>query len=164
MVAAVAGFAGYHFNPLKPATSAIDLAARNLMLASFDDLSGKKQTLSSSLGKVLVVNFWATWCLPCREEIPELKKIQRKYAPKGVEVTGIAFDSAVKVQDYAKEMNIDYSLLIANAETMAISQNLGNRAGVLPFTVVLDRAGRVAYTHAGALTEAVLDAVLGPLL
>ena len=79
-------------------------------------------------------------------------------------LVGIAVDNTVKVREYAAEMNIDYTLLIATAETLAISKDLGNQLGVLPFTVVMDPAGKVAFTHAGALTEASLGAVLAPLL
>ncbi len=164
VVAAVAGFAGHYFSRASLSSPATEAAAQKLMLASFMDLNGKAQTLSRWRGKVLVVNFWATWCPPCREEIPALKKIQRKHVHNGVEIVGIAMDNVAKVRDYAVEMSIDYSLLISGVETLATSRDLGNRAGVLPFTVVLDRAGKVAYTHAGALTEASLDAVLIPLL
>jgi thiol-disulfide isomerase/thioredoxin len=164
VVAAVAGIAGNYFNSASTSLPAVDLAARKLLLASFTDLDGKVRTLSPTRGKVLIVNFWATWCLPCREEIPELKKVHKKYSINGIEVTGIALDNVSKVRDFAADMSIDYGLLIANAEALVIGKDLGNQAGVLPFTVVLDRAGRVAYTHAGALTEATLDAVLAPLL
>jgi thiol-disulfide isomerase/thioredoxin len=141
-----------------------DGAAERLMLASFSDLAGKPQTLSPWRGKVLVVNFWATWCAPCREEIPELMKVKYKYASNGVQFVGIALDNVAKVRDYAKKMHIDYALLIGGIETLGLSRDLGNGAGVLPFTVVLDRAGKVAYVHAGALTEASLTAKLTPLL
>jgi len=164
MVAAVAGFAGYYLNRAKPSAPQIEVAVHKLMQASYADLTGKLHSLSTSPGKVRIVNFWATWCAPCLEEIPELNKIHGKYVSKGVELTGIAFDNAPKVKDYAARTSIDYSLLIGTAETLAISKNLGNQAGVLPFTLVLDRTGAVAYTHAGALTAAILEAVLVPLL
>jgi thiol-disulfide isomerase/thioredoxin len=164
VVAAAAGIAGYYFNSASPSRPAVDPAAQKLLIASFTDLDGKLRTLSPLRGKVLIVNFWATWCLPCREEIPELKKVGRKYGDNGVEITGIALDNASKVRDYAAELSIDYGLLIGNADTLALGKDLGNHAGVLPFTVILDRAGRVAYTHAGALTAATLDTVLAPLL
>ena len=133
------------------------------MVASLTDLNGRTQALSQWHGKTLVVNYWATWCSPCREEVPALKRIHRKYVNNGVEVVGIALDNVAKVTEFAAEMGIDYSLMIGGIETLTASKELGNRAGVLPFTVVLDRTGKVAYTHAGALTEAVLDAVLMPL-
>ncbi|MBE0623639.1 MAG: TlpA family protein disulfide reductase [Burkholderiales bacterium] len=164
MVAAVAGFAGYHFSRARSSPPQIEVAAQKLMRASYADLNGRYRNLSPSPGKVLVVNFWATWCTPCREEIPELSKIHKRYASKGVEVTGIAFDNTSKVLDYAAKMNMDYSLLIGTVETLAISKDLGNPAGVLPFTVVLDRTGTVTYTHVGALTAAILEAVLLPIL
>jgi len=164
MVAAVAGLAGYYFNRARLSSPATEAAAAKLMQASLTDLSGKRQTLSQRRGKILVVNFWATWCLPCREEIPALKKIQTKHAANGVEVVGIAIDNVAKVLDYAAEMSINYGLLIGGAEILATSGELGNLAEVLPFTVILDRAGKVAYTHVGVLTEGALDSVLLPLL
>ena len=164
VVAAVAAIAGYYFNQASLSSQATVAAAQKLMLAPLSDLNGRGQMLSQWRGKVLVVNFWATWCAPCREEIPALKKIHKSYAANGLVIVGIAVDNVVKVREYAAEMNIDYTLLIATAETLAISKDLGNQAGVLPFTVVVDRAGEIAFTHAGALTEASLGAVLVPLL
>lgn len=164
LVAAVAGFAGYYFKHASLSSPASEAAAQKLMLASLTDLNGKVQALSQWQGKILVVNYWATWCPPCREEVPALKKIQEKYSSNGVEVVGIALDNVFKVREYAAELNISYPLLIAGVETLTLSKELGNRAGVLPYTVVLDRSGKVAYTHAGAMTEAALAAVLVPLL
>jgi len=164
LVAALAGIAGFFFNQGALISPVADGAAQRLMLASFSDLGGKPQSLSQWRGKVLVVNFWATWCTPCREEVPALINVRRKYAPNGVEIVGIAIDNVSKVREYAEEMHIDYILLIAGMESLNISKDLGNKAGVLPFTVVLDRDGKVAYTHAGALTEASLGQILTPLL
>jgi len=91
-------------------------------------------------------------------------KVNHKYAPNGVQFVGIALDSVSKVRDYVEEVGIDYDILIGGMETLGITKELGNHAQVLPFTVVLDRSGKAAYTHAGALTEASLGAVLAPLL
>jgi thiol-disulfide isomerase/thioredoxin len=163
-LAVLAGATGFYLSRGGLGFKVADGAAERLMLASFSDPAGKPQTLSPWRGKVLVVNFWATWCKPCRKEIPELIKIQHKYASNGVQFVGIALDDVAKVRDYAKEMHIDYVLLIGGIETLGMSRDLGNGAEVLPFTVVLDRAGKVAYAHAGALTEASLTAKLIPLL
>ena len=163
-VAVLAGAAGFYFSRGGLTSPVADGAAQSLMLVSLSDPSGKSQTMSQWRGKVLVVNFWATWCAPCREEIPALMRVQHKYASNGVQFVGIAIDNVSKVRDYAEEMRIDYVLLIGGMETLGITEGLGNRAGVLPFTVVLDRAGKVVYAHAGALTEALLGAVLTPLL
>jgi thiol-disulfide isomerase/thioredoxin len=133
------------------------------MSASFSDLGGKPQTLTQWRGEVLVVNFWATWCAPCREEIPALMKVQRQYASKSVKIVGIAIDNVDKVREYAEQMHIDYSLLIGGMETLNLAKDLGNRAGVLPFSVVLDRTGNVVHAHAGKMTEASLGAILDSL-
>jgi thiol-disulfide isomerase/thioredoxin len=163
-VALIAGAAGFYLSRGSPSSPVVSGAAENLMLAAFPDPSGKSQEMSQWRGKVLVVNFWATWCAPYREEIPALMKIQKKYAANGVQIAGIAVDNVSKVRKYAEEIRIDYVLLIGGSESLGMSQNLGNRVGVLPYTVVLDRAGKVVYTHAGALTQAQLDTVLTPLL
>jgi thiol-disulfide isomerase/thioredoxin len=163
-VALVAGSAGYYFNRLDSSSKLAATAANSLVRAPLYSLDGKPQTLLQYQGNVLVINFWATWCAPCREEIPALKKIQSKHAANGVKIVGIALDNASKVKEYAQEMNIGYALLIGGAETLSIGKDLGNQAGVLPFTLVLDRTGTVAFTHTGALTESALGAVLRPLL
>jgi len=134
------------------------------MLASLPDPDGKPHAMAQWRGKVLVINFWATWCAPCREEIPALMNVQHKLASKGVQFVGIAVDNAAKVREYADELRIDYALLIGSVETLSWSRDLGNRAGVLPFTLVLDRSGKLAYAHAGAVTEDLLGKVLTPLL
>ena len=163
-MAGVAGAAGFYLSRESPTSLAADGAARRLMLISLADTRGKSQPMSQWRGKVLVVNFWATWCAPCREEIPALMRVQHKYASNSVQFVGIALDNVSKVRDYAEEMGIDYILLIGGMETLDVTRDLGNRAEVLPFTVVLDRAGKVVYAHAGALTEALLGAVLSALL
>ena len=164
LVAVIAGAAGFYLSRGNLISPAADGAAQRLMSVSLFDTGGRSQTMSQWRGMVLVVNFWATWCAPCREEIPALMRLKRKYASNGVQFVGIALDDVSKVRDYAEEMHIDYAVLIGGMETLGVTKDLGNRARVLPFTVVLDRAGRVAYTHAGALSEALLGAVLTPLL
>lgn len=164
LVAALAGVAGFHFNKTSLISPVADGANGELLSQSLPDLSGKVQRLSQWGGNVLVVNFWASWCAPCREEIPALMKVQRQHASNGVQTVGIAIDNATNVHNYAVEMHIDYVLLIGGAEIMKLTQDLGNRKGVLPFTVVLDRSGKVVYAHAGPLTETLLRPILAPLI
>lgn len=163
-VAVVAGATGIYFSRGNPSANADGIAAQSLMSTALSDLSGKHQPMSQWRGKVLVVNYWATWCVPCREEIPALMKVAHRYSANGVKLVGIAIDNAAKVQDYAKEMQIDYTLLIGGIDTLSAVKDLGNHAGVLPFTLVLDRSGKLAYAHAGAVTEDGLGKVLGPLI
>jgi thiol-disulfide isomerase/thioredoxin len=135
-----------------------------LTRAEFQDLQGRRTTIGQWRGKVVVVNFWATWCPPCRQEIPGLIQIDRKFAANGVQVVGIAVDQAEKASTYATEIGVSYPVLVAGIEVMDIARQLGNKAGVLPFTVVLDRRGNLVKAHLGILTEADLAAILGPLL
>lgn len=164
MVAILAGAAGLYLSRANLVSPAAEGAAQRLMRTTLSDPAGSLQPFAQWGGKVLVVNFWATWCAPCRQEIPALVQIQHKHAENGVQMVGIALDNAAKVQEFAKEMRVDYPLLIGDAATMALSKELGNRAEVLPFTVVLDRAAKVTYSHVGALTEAELSEVLRPLV
>jgi thiol-disulfide isomerase/thioredoxin len=161
--AGLAGVAGFYFSR-ESAKAPETESVRMLMLSTLSDPGGKQQAMSQWRGKVLVINFWATWCAPCREEIPALMRIHRKFASNSVQLVGIAIDNVTKVRSYAEEMRIDYDLLIGDMNSLTLSRDLGNRAGVLPFTVVLDRGGKVAYAHAGALTEATLEAILTPLI
>jgi thiol-disulfide isomerase/thioredoxin len=115
-------------------------------------------------GSPLVVNFWATWCQPCREEIPALMRVQRKYQANDVQVVGIAIDQADKVKAYAVEMGIGYPLLIGELEALDLTRHAGNQVGGLPYTVVFDRAGQIHATQLGGITEEKLDGLLKPLL
>lgn len=163
-MAVLAGASGIYLGRGSLTSPLAGSATQRLMLASLSDPNGKSQMMSQWRGNVLVVNFWATWCAPCREEIPALIKVKHKYASNGVQFIGIAIDDVSKVREYAEEMQIDYVMLIGGKETLDVTKDLGNRGGVLPFTLVLDRAGKVVFVHTGALTDALLGDVLTPLL
>jgi thiol-disulfide isomerase/thioredoxin len=123
--------------------------ATALLALSLPDSAGQPQPLAQWQGKVLVVNFWATWCAPCREEMPDLVRAQDEYGAKGVQIVGIAVDNADKVQQFAKEIKLNYPVLIGGYAAMDLSKDLGNSLVALPFTLILDRRGKVAYTHLG---------------
>jgi len=163
-VAAVALATGVYF-ALERRTVAVDsLAMSALTRTAFPDLAGEQVSLERWRGKVIVVNFWASWCPPCRDEIPGLVRTQRKFAANGVQIVGIAFDSAAKSRQAATELGINYPVLIAGLETIDLTRKLGNRAGGLPYTLVLDRQGVPVTTHLGILSEADLERILAPLL
>jgi thiol-disulfide isomerase/thioredoxin len=139
-------------------------AAAALRELSLADLQGRQQALAQWRGKVLVVNFWATWCQPCREEIPGLLRIEREQAGKNLQMVGIAVDNADNVKQFAQQFKIDYPLLVGGLDVLEISRRLGNRAGGLPFTVVMDSGGNLVKTHLGQISEKDLGQVLAPLL
>jgi len=163
-VAAAAVAVGLYFSLQRQAESVDPGALSALTLAEFPTLAGERTTLSTWRGKVLVVNFWASWCPPCREEIPGLVRAQAKHAANGVQIVGIAIDSAAKARESATELKVDYPVLVAGFETVDLMRRLGNRAGGLPYTVILNRDGGFVERHLGVLTEAQLDRLLAPLL
>jgi thiol-disulfide isomerase/thioredoxin len=128
------------------------------------DAQGHEQALAQWRGKVLVVNFWATWCVPCREEMPQFVAVQKRDGPKGVQFVGIAVDQVDKVQQFAKEIGLNYPALIGGYGAIELSKTLGNDLSALPFTIVLDRRGNIAHTQLGPLKGPDLDRLLGALL
>lgn len=139
-------------------------AAPQLLALSLADLDNKPRSLAEWRGKVMVVNFWATWCPPCREEIPGFTRLNKKYAEKGVQFVGISIDSAAKVKEFAEENHIDYALLIGDSSAMNLAPSFGNRSMGLPFTVILDRSGATHQVRIGRLDEPDLDAILSKLI
>lgn len=136
-------------------------AVLNLVLP---DAQGHEQALAQWRGKVLVVNFWATWCAPCREEMPQFVATQARDGAKGLQFVGIAVDDPAKVQAFAHELKLNYPALIGGYGAIELSKTLGNDLAALPFTVVVDRGGRVVETQLGPFKQARLDAVLARLL
>jgi len=128
-----------------------------------NDLEGKPVSLAEAKGKVVLLNFWATWCGPCLEEIPLLMTLRRAQAARGIEIVGIAVDQAAKVGEFAAKLKIDYPILLADTGGLDLIRTLGNKSAGLPFTVFLDRAGSVARTKLGMLRQPELDSVLAAL-
>ena len=135
-----------------------------VLAATLMGLDDKPQPLAQWGGKVLVVNFWATWCTPCREEIPGFITFQDQYRSRGVQFVGIAIDEKERVGPYARDIGINYPVLVGGLETMEFARQVGNRRGVLPFTLVIDRAGKVITTEIGILRPDKLENLLKPLL
>ncbi len=162
---AVAALAAGLYYALERRAGAIDTAAVSaLTRTAFPDLAGEQLTLERWQGKILVVNLWASWCPPCREEIPGLVRAQQKFAANGVQIVGIAFDSAAKSRQAAAELGINYPVLVAGMEAIDLVRKVGNRQGGLPYTLVLDRRGAPVAAHLGILSEADLERILKPLL
>lgn len=139
-------------------------SAEAILAASLPDLQGKNQSISQWRGKVLVVNFWATWCEPCRNEIPEFIKTQNRYRKQGLLFVGIAVDQKENVAAYTKEIGINYPVLVGDFDAIELSRQAGNSYSGLPFTAIIDRDGKIASAQLGGLTEAKLETIVKPLL
>lgn len=162
--AAAAGYFAHLWRIDATGTAAGDDVAAAILGSTLQSLDGAPQTLAGLRGKILVINYWATWCAPCREEIPLFVRLQREYAAKNVQFVGIAIDQVDKVRTFAREFNVDYPLLIAGIDAVELSRKAGNKAGVLPYTLVLDRSGKIAASLVGSISEARMRAQLAPLL
>jgi thiol-disulfide isomerase/thioredoxin len=138
--------------------------ATALLALSLPDAAGKEQSIGQWRGKVVVVNFWATWCAPCREEMPEFMRAQTELGARGLQFVGIAVDQADKVDQFAKELGLNYPTLIGGYGAVELSKTLGNSLAALPFTIIVDRQGRVAHTQLGLLKPDQLRAIVGKLL
>ena len=165
VAAAVALAAGVYFgmDRMRAAPSPAQAGAALAGLA-LPDAGGNEQRLDQWRGKVLVVNFWATWCAPCREEMPEFIKAQQQHGARGLQFVGIAVDQADKVDQFAKEIGLNYPTLIGGFGAMELSKSLGNNLMALPFTVVVDRKGDVVHTQLGELKPAKLQSIITQLL
>lgn len=131
-----------------------------LMAASLPDLDGKPQALAQWRGKVMVVNFWATWCSPCLKEIPEFVRMQEKLGKQGLQFVGIAVDNPVNVREFAIKYRMNYPVLIGEMDAIELARAAGNEFGGLPFTVIVDRKGQLLGTELGGLNEQKLTAII----
>lgn len=135
-----------------------------LLASSFPDAAGRIWRMSQWQGQPLLCNFWATWCEPCREEMPLLDAAQAKYAPKKMQVVGIAIDNAANVSQFASNNRFGFPLLVGEFAAVDLMRELGNNAGALPFTVLVDASGRLRRRKLGAYSAADLSTDLEQLL
>jgi thiol-disulfide isomerase/thioredoxin len=168
LVAAGAAAGGYAVRRwwMSPTADAGDARVRAdaIFAARFPNLSGGRETLEQWRGRVLVVNFWATWCAPCREEIPLFIRMQTRYGARGLQFVGVAIDQREPVAAFQREFGMNYPVLLGGLETMELMRSTGNRTGVLPYTLVIDRAGRVASSKLGGIKEDQLKGLIVGLL
>jgi len=128
------------------------------------DLAGQQTAIGDWKGDILIVNFWAPWCAPCRREVPGLIKTQLEYAQQGVSVLGIAFDSEPQVSQFAADHQINYPLFLVGNRAAMYNSAFGNSSGSLPFTALLDRNQRILFQHNGELSAEQLLEQLEALL
>jgi len=138
-------------------------AVSSILDMPLPDLQGQMRQLSEWKGRVMVVNIWATWCPPCREEIPAFIRLQKQLMQKNVQFVGIAVDDKNPVADFTHAYGINYPILLGGNETMMLLRLYGNRMGVVPQTLIFDPNGQLVISHIGLLEEKELLDYLKPL-
>lgn len=131
---------------------------------SLPDINDKIHNINQWRGKLILLNFWATWCPPCREEIPLFIDMQEKFGKRGLQIVGVAIDKKQAVENYPDFAFMNYPVLIGQNEVMTIMKQYGNRIGSLPYSVVIDPQGRILGRKVGAYKRVELEALLGGLL
>jgi peroxiredoxin len=136
----------------------------SLLEAHFNSLDGKEIGLNAWKNKVIVLNFWATWCPPCREEMPELSKMQDQYKNQNLVIVGLSTDDLETTKTFIQTNPVSYPVLAGDMQAMNFAESLGNNQGVLPYTVIIDQNGHVVKTFLGRVNQALLEKTVKPLL
>jgi thiol-disulfide isomerase/thioredoxin len=117
------------------------------------DLDGQLRNISEWDGQLIFLNFWATWCPPCKKEIPAFIELQKAYGNQGFQIISIAVDDEEEVRAYAEEMGMNYPIMAVQAEGVGLAKRYGNGIGILPYTVIINRDGEISYTITGELSK-----------
>lgn len=147
-----------------PSTNPKDTPVAGNVTFTLPDLEEEPRSLKEWKGRVVLLNFWAPWCPPCRKEVPAFIDLQEKYGDKGFTIVGVTVDTRENAENFADTMGINYPVLIAEEEGVEIAKRYGNRVGALPYSVLLDREGRIVLTHRNELSYEDAEKALLPLL
>jgi thiol-disulfide isomerase/thioredoxin len=178
-IAAAAGFLVYHYaiapreqmaavatpdtEEPQAAAATEESSALPAQLPDFTlgDLEGKPRSILSWPGKSMIVNFWATWCAPCRREIPLLRELQKQHGAEGFQIVGVAVDIREDVVKYVQEIGIDYPVLIGEQDGLDAVNKFGRGSIGFPFTVFTDNQGRIVLFHLGEIHKEQADVLFG---
>lgn len=158
------GYGIFHFFLKTQVEDGGGQTTKALFAANFPNENGQPQALNQYAGKIVVLNFWASWCEPCREEMPELSQLHNEYKDKNIVVLGMAIEDVAAIKDFLKETKVSYPLFAVDMQGMEIAGNLGNNKGVLPFTVIIKADGTIAKTYFGRVTKPLLEQTLKTLM
>lgn len=167
VVAVAAGAAGYLTREASRADTSVSVSAEanaQLLALRLPDVNGAEQVLSQWLGKVVVVNFWATWCPPCLKEIPDFIEVSQRHSTEAVQFVGISIDRPEAVKAFAEEFKVPYPLLLGSPNTLEMARGFGNSPQALPFTVIIDREGVIREVKLGTLNQEELERKIRALL
>lgn len=153
------GIAAQRFLPPTGETGATSLPDFNL-----PDLYGNQHNISEWRGKILIINFWATWCPPCRKEIPEFIALQEHYSAKGVQFVGIALEEQKPVAEYTASAHINYPILIGGDDGVTLAHQLGNSIDAIPYTIVVNQQGQIIHRQPGEFSRERILEIINPLL
>lgn len=131
---------------------------------TLNDINGKPHKATDWQGKVVLLNFWASWCPPCKREIPMLKELQHQYGNQGLQIIGIAIDDPERVRNYLKNTPVNYPIMVGEDDTMRVAIEYGNFDGVLPYNVIIGKDNNIHAIHMGELESADAEALIFPLL
>ena len=148
---------------LAAAVAAFVLAtpAANLKF-SFKDINGKRVSLSDFKGKVIILDFWATWCVPCKAEIPGFIELQKKYGDQGLQIIGLSVDDSLNTaKKYATEMKMNYPVLLAEGKEDILKAY--DPIPSIPVSIIIDRQGRIVTRHLGIATMDVFEKEIAAL-
>jgi len=170
VIACLAALGGFTMSHQRAAEGGISTDPAHMMVmpvtrdVPIKDLNGREHSLSEWKGKILVVNFWATWCPPCVKEIPAFVELQARLSGRGLQFLGIALDDPVEAGKFAATRAVNYPILAGDDNVAELMRGLGNAIGGLPYTVVFDREGKIVHTHQGEWSSPAALQVLEPLL
>ena len=159
----LAGGSGYamhrYLNPGNIASSNPAIGNQRVEFAA-TGLDGKIHNIKDWDGKIIFLNFWATWCPPCKKEIPHFIELQKAYGNQGLQFVGVAVDEEAAVREFADSMGINYPVLVADSDGVGLALRYGNGAGALPYTVIIDRNGVISNTFMGELSKKRVEELL----
>lgn len=154
LVSAATGFGAYHWWQARAPAPVAELRPD----LQFRDLDGQLQKLSQWDGKLVLLNFWATWCAPCLKEIPLLVEAQRQYGPRGLQIVGLAMDQVEPVRRFQERLAINYPLLVGDADVVMAMDAFGDQFGAFPFSVLIAPDGRILDRVSGDLSREEIEA------
>ncbi len=149
---------------IAPPGSSIQLVGKQRPDFTLPDIDGKPVSINRWQGKVVLINFWATWCPPCRKEIPAFMEVLKQNAARGFEIIGVAIDDREAVVEFVNQLGVSYPQLIGDQNAAEIAKRYGNLYGALPYSVLIDREGIIRFVKPGELHRELLEIQLNSLL
>ena len=128
------------------------------------DLNGRQQQFSQWDDKVVLLNFWATWCPPCRREMPDFIEVYTQYKDKDFIVIGVGIDDEDRIADFVKKLAVNYPILVGGQAAMQVSYRYGNNSGALPYSIIIDKKGIIRFRAGGLISRSKLISQIEPLL